>query len=139
MLENPKLFLILMFSLGGIIFLAIGMGIRINYKKKVKYCNIHTTAKVIDNIRERMQSDDGYSYSYFPVIQFYDCGNEIKQKLSIGYGKELPIGSSLEIMYEENNPKRVLILENNPQKKLYIIFIIVGVALLMAGLIICIL
>ena len=64
-----------------------------------------------------MQSDDSFSYSYFPVIQFYDYGNEIKQKLSIGYGKELPIGSSLEIMYEENNPKRILILENNPQKK----------------------
>lgn len=72
---------------------------------------------MIDNIRERMQSDDSFSYSYFPVIQFYDYGNEIKQKLSIGYGKELPIGSSLEIMYEENNPKRILILENNPQKK----------------------
>ena len=54
---------------------------------------------MIDNIRERMQSDDSFSYSYFPVIQFYDHGNEIKQKLSIGYGKELPIGSSLEIMY----------------------------------------
>ena len=54
-----------------------------------------------------MQSDDSFSYSYFPVIQFYDHGNEIKQKLSIGYGKELPIGSSLEIMYEENNPKRI--------------------------------
>ena len=39
-----------------------------------------------------MQSDDSFSYSYFPVIQFYDYGNEIKQKLSIGYGKELPIG-----------------------------------------------
>ena len=46
-----------------------------------------------------MQSDDSFSYSYFPVIQFYDHGNEIKQKLSIGYGKELPIGSSLEIIY----------------------------------------
>lgn len=76
-----------------------------------------------------MQSDDSFSYSYFPVIQFYDHGNEIKQKLSIGYGKELPIGSSLEIMYEENNP----------QKKLYIIFIIVGISSLIAGLIICIL
>lgn len=75
-----------------------------------------------------MQSDDSFSYSYFPVIQFYDHGNEIKQKLSIGYGKELPIGSSLEIMYEENNP----------QKKLYIIFIIVGISSLIAGLIICI-
>lgn len=84
---------------------------------------------MIDNIRERMQSDDSFSYSYFPVIQFYDHGNEIKQKLSIGYGKELPIGSSLEIMYEENNP----------QKKLYIIFIIVGISSLIAGLIICIL
>ena len=81
-----------------------------------------------------MQSDDSFSYSYFPVIQFYDHGNEIKQKLSIGYGKELPIGSSL-----ENNPKRILILENNPQKKLYIIFIIVGISSLIAGLIICIL
>ena len=91
---------------------------------------------MIDNIRERMQSDDSFSYSYFPVIQFYDHGNEIKQKLSIGYGKELPIGSSLEIMYEENNPKRILILENNPQKKLYIIFIIVGISSLIAGLII---
>lgn len=76
-----------------------------------------------------MQSDDSFSYSYFPVVQFYDHGNEIKQKLSIGYGKELPIGSSLEIMYEENNP----------QKKLYIIFIIVGISSLIAGLIICIL
>ena len=76
-----------------------------------------------------MQSDDSFSYSYFPVIQFYDHGNKIKQKLSIGYGKELPIGSSLEIMYEENNP----------QKKLYIIFIIVGISSLIAGLIICIL
>lgn len=84
---------------------------------------------MIDNIRERMQSDDSFSYSYFPVIQFYDYGNEIKQKLSIGYGKELPIGSSLEIMYEENNP----------QKKLYIIFIIVGISSLIAGLIIRIL
>ena len=84
---------------------------------------------MIDNIRERMQSDDSFSYSYFPVVQFYDHGNEIKQKLSIGYGKELPIGSSLEIMYEENNP----------QKKLYIIFIIVGISSLIAGLIICIL
>lgn len=69
-----------------------------------------------------MQSDDSFSYSYFPVIQFYDYGNEIKQKLSIGYGKELPIGSSLEIMYEENHPKRILILENNPQKS-YISFL----------------
>ena len=76
-----------------------------------------------------MQSDDSFSYSYFPVIQFYDYGNEIKQKLSIGYGKELPIGSSLEIMYEENNP----------QKKLYIIFIIVGISSLIVGLIIRIL
>ena len=32
---------------------------------EVKYCNIHTLAKVIDNIRERMQSDDSFSYSYF--------------------------------------------------------------------------
>jgi len=42
-------------------------------------------------------------------------------------------------MYEENNPKRILILENNPQKKLYIIFIIVGISSLIAGLIIRIL
>ena len=47
-----------------------------------------------------MQSDDSFSYSYFPVIQFSDYGNEIKQKLSIGYGKELPIGSSFEISYK---------------------------------------
>ncbi|MDO5813308.1 MAG: DUF3592 domain-containing protein [Bacillota bacterium] len=136
MLENPKLFIILIFSLIGIIFLMIGIGIRMNYKKKVKYCNVHTVAKVVDNIKERMQSDDSYSYSYFPVIQFYNHENEIKQRLSIGYSKELPIGSYLEIMYEENNPKRILVLENNPQKKLYIIFIIVGVASLMVGLII---
>ena len=63
MLENPKLFLILIFSLLGSIFLMIGIGIRMNYKKKVKYCNIHTLAKVIDNIRERMQSDDSFSHS----------------------------------------------------------------------------
>ncbi|MBE5706454.1 MAG: hypothetical protein EGR78_05795 [Erysipelotrichaceae bacterium] len=112
------------------------MGIRKSYKKKLENCNVHTVDKIVDCVKERVSTDDGNIYSYFPIIQFYVNDKEVKQKLSIGYSKKLEIGSSLEIMYEANKPNNILIIEKNPQRKIYRIFMGIGMFMLFICLII---
>lgn len=120
----------------GVIFLIVGLGIRKSYKKKLENCNVHTVDKIVDCVKERVSTDDGNIYSYFPIIQFYVNDKEVKQKLSIGYSKKLEIGSSLEIMYEANKPNNILIIEKNPQRKIYRIFMRIGMFMLFICLII---
>lgn len=120
----------------GVIFLIVGLGIRKSYKKKLENCNVHTVDKIVDCVKERVSTDDGNIYSYFPIIQFYVNDKEVKQKLSIGYSKKLEIGSSLEIMYEANKPNNILIIEKNPQRKIYRIFMGIGMFMLFICLII---
>lgn len=129
-------FLMFILFLLGVIFLIVGLGIRKNYKRKLEKCDVHTVAKVLGNVKERVSTDDGNMYSYFPVIQFYVNDKAVKQKLTIGYSKKLEIGSSLEIMYESNKPNNVLIIEKNPQRKIYRIFMGIGMIMLFICLII---
>lgn len=97
---------------------------------------MHTITKILGNVKERVSTDNGNMYSYFPVIQFYVNDKEMKQKLAVGYSTKLEIGSSLEIMYESNKPYNILIIEKNPQRKVYRIFMVIGMIMLFICLII---
>lgn len=121
-----------------IVFLSIGIGIAINYKKKMKQCTQRVSGKVVDNIARRQSSIDDHTWDtyYYPVVEYYVNGQYIKKEISIGTSKpKYEVGTSVTVLVQPDNVNHCYIEGDNGQRWIYSIFLIVGIILLCVSLV----
>ena len=74
-------------------------------------CTEQTTGTVVDiECREYYDSDTGYTYSYFPVIEYQVGDRTITQMSNIGeYPSRYKVGDQVEICYNPNDVEQFVI------------------------------
>lgn len=99
------------FGFLGIIFLCIGIGLHIGYKKKQNSCTQKIIATVID-IRQEEILDTSFNYmeprikSWFPIYEYFLNGIKFRKKAFVGTPKpEVKIGEKVPIWVDPDNPK----------------------------------
>ena len=116
-------------ALIGVIFFIIGIAILTNWKKKEINCTSKTYGKVTDIVgRQYYDRDDGYSTSWYPVIE-YNVG-ELKFIKESPYGSshsKYTIGQDIEVYYNPEDYNEYYIAGDNLPKTLATIFTIVGI------------
>ncbi len=100
------------FGFLGVIFLCIGIGLHIGYKKKQNSCTQKIIATVID-IRQEEMLDTSFNYmeprikSWFPIYEYFLNGIKFREKAFVGTPKaEVKIGGKVPIWVDPNNPKQ---------------------------------
>ena len=130
---NDKLMFVIIFSgtftLLGLIFIIIGIGIHINKKKKEISCTSMTYGKVTDLVRrQNYNGNEGYSSSWHPVFE-YNVG-ERKFIKEYPYGSsqtKYAIGQNVEVYFNPENYHEYYIAGDTLPKTLSTIFTIVGI------------
>lgn len=121
----------------GVIFAAIGFGMKMYSAKRRKICTIPASATVVDMIETTSYNHDSHrsTTSYCPVIEYYANGDMITSKFSYSSSpKPYEIGDTLNIMYNPNEPKSFIDLGEKTIPLISTIFAIVGVVCILIGL-----
>ena len=120
-------------------FFITGIIVRSDDKNKMTACDVHATATVVGNVKgeigPRDVDDVARLSTYYPIIEYVAEGRTIKRKLSVGNPKEIPVGTTVEIMYAGENPEKVILSGNTVQKTVYQVFLGVGVVLVLVEII----
>ena len=126
------------FTLIGIAFLGVGIGLRVNENKKKENCTQPVVATVKNMVKDRSYKDidDIITYYWYPVYE-YKVGNAIYTRISnIGnVKKQYEIGQKVNILVNPNNPDEIY-NGNEKQKLIGNIFLSVGIAFLLIDLIV---
>lgn len=126
------------FTLIGIVFLSVGIGLRVNENKKKENCTQPVVATVKNMVKDRSYKDidDIITYYWYPVYE-YKVGDAIYTRISnIGnVKKQYEIGQKVNILVNPNNPDEIY-NDNEKQELIGKIFLVVGIALLLIGLLV---
>ena len=126
------------FTLIGIVFLSVGIGLRVNENKKKENCTQPVVATVKNMVKDRSYKDidDIITYYWYPVYE-YKVGDAIYTRISnIGnVKKQYEIGQKVNILVNPNNPEEIY-NDNEKQELIGKIFLVVGIALLLIGLLV---
>lgn len=126
----PGVFLFL-----GVVFLLLGIGMKISWNRKERVCTQPCNATIVDVQREVSRSaDDSYMESWYPVYEYYANGTTIQRRSSVGRRKnDFIIGSRVTLYLNPEKPREYFCPEEKTGLILRI-FIGVGCLLLAAGI-----
>lgn len=121
----------------GLIFAAIGIGMKLYSAKRRKICTIPASATVVDMIETTSYDHDSHRSrtSYCPVVEYYANGEMITSKFSYSSSpKPYEMGDTLNIMYNPSEPKSFIDLGEKTLPLISTIFMIVGLVCIFIGL-----
>lgn len=122
-------------TLVGIMFFIIGLAMLNNRMKKEKNCTVKTNGKVIDIVKEKSNDTQGYTYYFHPVFEYNIGELKFVKKSSIGTSEQkYAIGQDVEILYNPENYHEYYVVGDNKQKRLAIIFTIVGIIVIIISI-----
>lgn len=128
------------FTLMGLIFLCIGIGLYFVNKRKYSVCTQPITATVIDVRKETINNSSSTEYepkitSWFPVYEYVVRGITLKKKAFVGTAKpEVTVGEQVSIFINPNNPEEFY-CPSEKRMLLQKIFMGIGVGLIFLALI----
>lgn len=140
--ENIWVFYLIIagFTLMGLIFLCIGIGLYFANKRKYFVCTQTAIATIIDIQKETINNSGSTEYeakiaSWFPIYEYVINGITIRKKAFVGTAKpEVTVGEKVSIFINPNNPEEFYC----PSEKrilLQKIFMGVGIGLIVLALI----
>jgi hypothetical protein len=140
--ENIWVFYLIIagFTLMGLIFLCIGIGLYFASKRKYSVCTQIVIATVIDIQKENINNSSSTEYeakiaSWFPIYEYVTNGITFRKKAFVGTAKpEVTVGEKVSIFINPNNPAEF----SCPSEKrmlLQKIFMGVGIGLIVLALI----
>ncbi|MCH5157506.1 MAG: DUF3592 domain-containing protein [Clostridiales bacterium] len=117
-----------LFLLIGIIFVVAGVIVLKQGDSLAKRCTEETIGTVVEIISERSYSSDNqFTYTYYPVIEYQVGERTISQKSRSGQDPpKYKVGQQVEIYYNPNNVEEYIIKEDSTTKILGIGFIVIG-------------
>ena len=107
---SAKSSLILLISIA-VVFIIVGIVVIFIDSGLQMKCTEQTTGTVIDIVcKEYYDSDTGFTYSYFPVIEYQAGDRTITQMSNSGeYPPRYKVGEQVEICYNPNNVEQYII------------------------------
>ena len=111
------------FIIAGIVVIFLNSGLQMK-------CTEQTTGTVVDIVcKEYHDSDTGFTYSYFPVIEYQAGDRTITQMSNSGeYPSRYKVGDQVEICYNPNDVEQYIIKGDSSAN--YIGFACVGLGLI---------
>lgn len=131
-----KLFVILF----GVVFVGIGIFLMLKGNDMAKRCTAKATGTVVEVIEEEENNTDdaGYTYMYFPVIEYKAEEQTISQKYSTGDGNQdkYKVGDKVDVLYDPNKPEDYLIKGDEKTSNIMgIVFIVMGAVVAVVGIV----
>ena len=120
----------------GIIFIGAGIFSIVKGNELVKKCTVETTATVIQLKEESSSDSDGLiSYTYYPIIE-YKVGERTitEQGITGSNPSKYNINDKVEILYNPDKAEEFIIKGDSSSNWIGIIFIVVGVVVIIAGI-----
>ena len=121
----------------GIVFAVIGIFVLKNGKDLEKRCTVEVEGTVIE-IKEEMStdSDNQTSYTYYPVIEYKAGEKTVTKKSNTGSSSsKYNINDKIVVLYNPEKEDEFIIKGDKSSSMLGIIFIIVGVAVVVLGVV----
>ena len=121
----------------GIIFVAVGIFVKVRGNNMAKKCTTPAVGTVVEIKQEEDYDSDngGYTYTYYPVIEYEANGETVTKQYSTGSNRsEYRINDKVNILY---NPEKVdeYLIEGDKTSNLFgIIFIVMGAVIVVAGI-----
>lgn len=107
------------FTLMGLIFLCIGIGLYFASKRKYSVCTQIVIATVIDIQKETINNSSSTEYeakiaSWFPIYEYVTNGITFRKKAFVGTAKpEVTVGEKVSIFINPNNPAEFFVPVKN--------------------------
>ncbi|NQY05225.1 MAG: hypothetical protein HRT68_03215 [Flavobacteriaceae bacterium] len=127
----------LIFITGALAFLIPAI-IMFKRMRMIKLYGIRTKAVVVNFVPEQFKTSRGYKKTvYYPILRFTNKrGEEVDEKIIIS-PFDRKVNDAIDIMYLHENGRYKVLLTNNIQTKyMAILLLVVGLAVLSAGVII---
>ena len=134
--KKNSIFVSLPFLLVGFMFIIVGIVTMNQGNDLKKRCTEETIGTVVEVICESDYSttEDTYTYTYYPVIEYQVGERTISQKSRSGqYPPKYKVGDQVEIYYNPDNAEEYIIKGDSIPTYLGIIFIVIGSIVLAVG------
>lgn len=120
----------------GIVFVVIGIFVTVRGNNMAKRCTTPAVGTVVRMDQEEdYDSDGGYRYTYYPVIEYQAEGKIVSKKYSVGSGNpKYSINDKVNILYNPENVEEYLIQGDKTSNIFGIIFIVAGAVVVVAGI-----
>ena len=117
------------FLLVGIIFIIFGIVTMNQVNDLKRRCTEETIGTVVEVICESDYSstEDSYTYTYYPVIEYQVGERTISQKSRSGqYPPKYKVGEQVEIYYNPDNAEEYIIKGDSTPHSLGLVFVVIG-------------
>ena len=121
----------------GLVAIGLGVFFIVSGNNLVKVCTEETTGTVVGILRDEETDSEGYtSIVYTPQIE-YKVGEQLVSVKGNGSSNasDHTVGEQIEIMYNPNNVEEHMIKGDNSSNIGGIIWIVLGVVILLAGIV----
>ena len=120
----------------GVIFLAVGFGLRRSFLRREERLRARATGTVTEVVRRVDHSSDGGSASWYPIVSFEADGRAISLESDAGGGrKRFYEGQSVEVLYDPDDPSRFMLEGHDPTRLVGRVFLGVGLGCVAIGLV----
>lgn len=127
----------------GLIFCITSLIIYTSNKKKIDNCDVTTMASIVDYEKRKTKDLNtsgvtGVTVMYAPVYEYFINSQAYRVASHVAYSdKKWEIGTRVEVKYNSENPKQLLVMQTQGTVKLlYVLFGILGLILLAIGIIV---
>ena len=132
-MRNGKM---LIFMLGGILAIIVGIVMIVKGNALVKRCTVETQGTVIENVEQEDYDDENHTmrYTYYPVIEYKAGDKTVTKQSSTGTGEvKYKENDKITIMYNPDDAEEFIIKGDNSNNIIAIIFIAVGSVVTLVG------
>ena len=143
MLNSPKsnekilkIIFPLVFSVVGIVFICVSIGLKMSANHKKEVCTEKTTAVVVKLVeKHRRDSDGNYSYTYAPVFRYKANGKTVKiQSTSSSNPPEFAEGEEVELYYNPDKITEYYVKGSSTMDFIFIVLIAMGTLFTIIGI-----
>lgn len=121
----------------GVIFLAVGFGMRRSALRKAERLRARATGTVTEVVRRYSHTSDGDSPAWYPIVEFEVDGRKISLESSDGGGrKRFYEGQSVQVLYDPDDPSAFQLEGYDNVGLVGKVFFWVGLACIAIGLIV---
>ncbi|MDO4867126.1 MAG: DUF3592 domain-containing protein [Clostridia bacterium] len=136
---SPVLFTVLftgIWCLVGVIFLAIGIGMRRSYIQREERLRGRAEGRIVEVVRRERHSSRGDGVNWYPIVEFDVDGRRVALECDDGDGrKKYYEGQSVEVRYDPDDPATFRLEGDSAIHLLGKIFLAVGIGCIAIGLV----
>ena len=121
----------------GVIFCAVGWGLRHSRQRRIARCTERTQGTVIDLVRRVGGSGGSYGVSWHPVFSYFVGDQQAVKESNYGASQaKFMIGQPVTVFYDPRDPNTYIVQEEKLGGLLSRVFLIIGTVALLVGVVV---